>query len=72
MSRTSREEIEQVFKSHVPFVFPSYMIDLFCSKGIILKLKPNRKTKLGDLPQANCYPHGPNGLIFGPQILIWY
>ena len=53
MSRTSREEIEQVFKSHVPFVFSSYMIDLFCSKEITLKLRPNRKTKLGDFRPLN-------------------
>ena len=53
MSKTSKEEIEQVFKTHVPFAFSSYMIDLFCSKEITLKLRPNRKTKLGDFRPLN-------------------
>ena len=53
MSKTSNKEIEQIFKSHVPFVFLNYMIDLFCSKEIILKLSPKRKTKLGDFRPLN-------------------
>ena len=53
MSKTSNKEIEQIFKSHVPFVFSNYMIDLFCSKEIILKLSPKRKTKLGDFRPLN-------------------
>ena len=48
MSKTSNKEIEQIFKSHVPFVFSNYMIDLFCSKEIILKFNNNMiKNKYG-------------------------
>ncbi len=51
--KTSDEELKNIFVDYAPEPFVLYLMKLFSSKNVVLKIKTPRKTKFGDFKPLN-------------------